>query len=274
MSKTSTAFSSKVVVVTGASSGIGADIAKYFAAHGAKVVLAARRLDALQAVADEIGDSSKYLIHATDVTKRGDHEKLLAAAIQKFGKVSVWINNAGAFLFRTALETTEDDIDLMLNVNTKSVLYGTQTAVKYFKEHSTDASTEGVVINVSSVLGRFPIFTSAAYNASKAAVNSLTANARVDLQNAGYKHIHVLLLSPGLVETDIISHASGDKFDVDFSTAQTTTEISDIVGKMVQNPEGSADVYSRDVYKSAVIGYLSADDIRTVERQPPFATAH
>lgn len=151
-------FSNKVVVITGASSGIGAGLAKYFAANGAKVVLAARSEEGLRTVAASIGDDSKVLIHKTDVTKKADHEALLAAALKKFGKVTTWINNAGATTFRSFEEIQEDDLDNMINVNTKSVLFGTQTAIKYFKQHSINVETEGVVINVSSVLGRVPIY--------------------------------------------------------------------------------------------------------------------
>ena len=150
-------FSDKVIVITGASSGIGAGLAKYFADHGAKVVLAARRLEVLEKVAANIGNPSNVLIHVADVTKRADHESLLATTLKKFGKVSVWINNAGAGVIKTFIETTEEDLDVMFAVNTKSVLFGTQTAVKHFKQHSTSKANEGVVINVSSVVGRVNI---------------------------------------------------------------------------------------------------------------------
>ena len=151
-------FSNKVVVITGASSGIGAGLAKYFAARGAKVALAARSVEGLSAVAAEIGDDSKVLIVKTDVTKRRDHEALLAATLKKFGKVSVWINNAGAVVPKTFEQLEEEDLDSMISVNTKSVLFGTQAAIKHFKQYSVSADTEGVVINVSSVLGRVPMY--------------------------------------------------------------------------------------------------------------------
>lgn len=154
MEFSTSSFSDKVIVITGASSGIGASLAKFVAKRGAKVVLAARRLDALQAVAAECGDESNCLVQECDVTKRCDHEKVLAAALAKFGKVSCWVNNAGVGSAKTVMELTEEDVDLMINVNTKSVLYGMQTSIKYFKEHCVDE--DGVVINVSSILARFP----------------------------------------------------------------------------------------------------------------------
>lgn len=89
----------------------------------------------------------------------------------------------------------------------------------------------------------------------------------------GYKHIHVLLLSPGLVQTDIAKHAIGGPVEMDFSSGQSVEELADVVGSMVARPDSSADVYSRDIYKGLVLNYLGADDIRSVERQPPFAVA-
>ncbi len=141
----------KVIVITGASSGIGADLAKYATANGAEVVLAARRLDALQSVAKDCGDESSYLVHVCDVTKRGDHASLLAATLERFGKISVWINNAGLGISRQILDVTDDDVDLMINVNLKSVIYGMQTVIPHFKNVG-----EGQVINVGSVLSRYP----------------------------------------------------------------------------------------------------------------------
>lgn len=170
-----------VIIVTGASSGIGAALARHVASQGASVVLAARRVADLTVVAQGCGDEKKYLIHQCDVTKRADHESLLAAALAKFGKVTCWVNNAGSALGKKLMELTEDDVDLMINVNTKSVLFGMQTAIPYYKTVG-----QGTVINISSVLARVPNSTELSmYSASKAAVNSLTVNARVDLQNEG-----------------------------------------------------------------------------------------
>ena len=144
----------KVVVITGASSGIGATLAKTLARDGAKVVLAARRLGALQAVAAECGDEMNVLIVECDVTKKSDHERLLVAALGKFGKITNWVNNAGLGSVRPVFETTEEDVDLMISVNMKSVLYGMQTSIGYFKRLDTQEDVS--IINVSSVLSRLP----------------------------------------------------------------------------------------------------------------------
>lgn len=141
----------KVVVVTGASSGIGATLGKLLASRGAKVVLAARSLEGLNAVATECGNPENVLVQQCDVTKRADHEALLQAAVTRFGKVSCWVNNAGLGISRNTLDLTDEDVDTILAVNMKSVLYGMQTSIKHFKEQG-----EGQVINVSSLLARTP----------------------------------------------------------------------------------------------------------------------
>lgn len=143
----------KVVIITGASSGIGAHVAKSLYQSGAKIVLAARRLEELQKVAEDCGDDlERILVQRTDVTKRVDHEALRDAALEKLGKIDCWINNAGVGISKQVMNITDEDVDLMISLNTKSVLYGMQTIVPYFKQVG-----EGQVINVSSLLGRTPV---------------------------------------------------------------------------------------------------------------------
>ena len=144
----------KVIVITGASSGIGAVLAKVLHSNGAKVVISARRVDELKKVAEECGGAERVLIHKVDVTKRADHESLRDAALAKFGKIDCWVNNAGVGMSKPVLTVSEEDVDLMININTKSVLFGMQAIVPYFKERR-----EGQLINVSSLLGRLPLAT-------------------------------------------------------------------------------------------------------------------
>jgi NADP-dependent 3-hydroxy acid dehydrogenase YdfG len=152
--------SAKVVVITGASSGIGASLAHLLVSAGHGVMLAARRQDALTEVARDAGSDARTLV--TDVRRRDDVERLRDETVRAFGRIDVWINNAGRGISKPALDLTDEDFDEMMAVNVKSALYGMQAIVPYFKSKGS-----GHVINVSSVLGRVPIATiRSAYSAA------------------------------------------------------------------------------------------------------------
>jgi NADP-dependent 3-hydroxy acid dehydrogenase YdfG len=186
--------SSKVVVITGASSGIGAALATKLGSRGDSVVLAARRKDRLDEVAGRSGPHA--LLVVTDVTKRADLERLRDAAIGRFGHIDVWVNNAGRGTNRHVEELTEDDIRNTVETVLTSVVYGMQTVLPHFKQRK-----RGHIINVSSFLGRIPITTyRSIYSASKSAVNILTANLRMDLRSE-FPEIHVSVMFPGIVDT-------------------------------------------------------------------------
>ena len=160
-----------VTVITGASSGIGAALAKRLGRKGHRLILGARRADALRAVAAECGDARAVVV---DVTRRKDVERLRDEALSAFGAVDVWMNNAGRGVNAPVLELTDEQFDEMMAVNVKSALYGIQAIVPWFKERG-----RGHLINVSSFLSRVPIATyRSAYNAAKAALNALTAELR------------------------------------------------------------------------------------------------
>jgi short-subunit dehydrogenase len=192
----------RVVVITGASSGIGEALAREAAGRGNKVVVAARRAEALAAVASSIGPAAKPV--TTDVTRRQDVERLRDEALQAFGRIDVWVNNAGRGIARPVLELTDEDVDEMMAVNVKSALHGMQVIVPYFVQQG-----RGHLINVSSMLGRVPIATfRSAYSASKAALNSLTTNLRMDLASTA-PGVHVSLVMPGMVTTEFGRRARG-----------------------------------------------------------------
>ena len=197
---------SRVVVITGASGGIGAALARELGAAGHSLVLAARRGDVLRRVADEArarGAPSAIAVE-TDVTRRHDVERLRDAALEAFGRFDVWVNNAGRGITRPVLELTDADFDDIMAVNVKSALYGMQAAVPHFVERGT-----GHLVNVSSFLGRVPLASvRSVYSAAKAALNSLTANLRMDLRTRA-PGVHVSLVMPGLVATDFARTAMG-----------------------------------------------------------------
>ncbi|HSU14444.1 SDR family oxidoreductase [Longimicrobium sp.] len=192
----------KVVVITGASGGIGAAVARELGRRGHALVLAARNEDALRAVAAEAG--GRVHVVRADVTKRADVERLRDEALAAFGRVDVWINNAGRGINRSVHELTDDDIDEMIAVNVKGPVYGAQAILPHFQERGT-----GHLINISSFLGRVPVATNrSVYSAAKAALNSLTANLRVDLAKS-FPGIHVSTVMPGIVSTDFATNALG-----------------------------------------------------------------
>ena len=139
----------KVVVVTGASGGIGAELAKQLAAEGARVVLAARRKDKLDAVAQEIG--AQALAVATDVTKKSEVERLAKAAVEHFGRIDVWVNNAGRGISRSVADLSDEDLDAMWTINMKSVVYGIQAVLPHFK-----GKNAGQIVNISTALSKAP----------------------------------------------------------------------------------------------------------------------
>jgi len=140
---------SKVVVITGASGGIGAATAKLLASRGMSVVLVARRENVLAEVARACGPNA--LAVRADVTERAEVRRVVDAALARFGHIDVWINNVGQGISRPPSQLTDQDIDDVMRLNVKSALYGMQEILPHFKERN-----EGHVINISSMLGRVP----------------------------------------------------------------------------------------------------------------------
>ena len=186
----------KVVVITGASSGLGEAAARLLSAQGATVVLGARRSDRLQSLADELsGNGGKALAIATDVTHRNQVKRLVDTAAQKFGRVDVMINNAG-IMPRAPLERlTIDDWDRTIDVNVKGVLYGIAAALPHMKKQKS-----GHMIFVSSVAGHKigPDF--AVYAATKHAVRALAEGFRQEVKPY---NIRTTIISPGAVATEL-----------------------------------------------------------------------
>jgi NADP-dependent 3-hydroxy acid dehydrogenase YdfG len=226
-----------VIVITGASSGIGAALAKQRASLGDMVVLAARRHDKLKAVSDACGDRAIAIV--TDVTQRADVERLRDAALDAGGQVDVWVNNAGRGSNGTVLELSDEELDEMFRVNTKSALYGMQVIVPHFK-----ARGMGHLINVSTVLSRVSGATfRSAYTAAKAALNALTSNLRTDLHSA-YPRIHVSLILPGGVPGEFQKSSLGGtpSFNPPLkgARAQTPEEVAAVISGVIDAPVAEA----------------------------------
>lgn len=253
----------KVVVITGASAGIGAAVARELGRRGHALVLSARNEDALREVAAECGDAV-HVVRA-DVTSRADVERLRDEALAAFGRVDVWINNAGRGISRSVLELTGADVDAMISVNVKGPLYGMQAIIPHFQERGS-----GHLINVSSFLGRVPIATvRSAYSASKAALNTLTANLRMDLR-ARWPGIHVSLVMPGIVTTAFAANAlgstpgqAGGVRPTGAMAPQTPEEVATIIAGLVDDPR--PEIYTNPAHAALARAYY--EDVGAFEEQ-------
>jgi len=239
-----------VVVITGASSGIGAALAELLGSRGASVVLAARRSEPLRAVAARCGTTA--LAVTADVTRRDDVRRLRDEAIARFGRIDVWVNNAGQGITRAPSALTDEDVDQMVLQNVKSALYGMQEVLPHFKERNA-----GHVINVSSMLGRNPyVVMRAAYSGAKHFLDALTANFRTEVEQT-HPGIQFSLVSPGVVATEFGIHARhGGNDSRAFPDAQPVAEVAEVIAGVIASRR--PDVYTRRGSKERILAYYAA----------------
>ncbi|PQJ35841.1 oxidoreductase [Salinibacter sp. 10B] len=186
----------KVVVITGASSGLGAAAARHLADEGARVILAARRTERLQTLADEITESGgDALPVTTDVTDRDQVQALIDTAVEEFGRIDVMINNAGVMPASRLDRLNVDEWDQMIDVNVKGVLYGIAAVLPYMQEQES-----GHVINVASDAGHNVHPGEAVYAATKHAVRALSEGLRQEVKPYG---VRTTIISPGAVESEL-----------------------------------------------------------------------
>jgi len=191
----------KVVVITGASSGLGEASARLLSSQGARVVLGARRVDRLQALVDEIArQGGEALALATDVTDRTQVQRLVDRAVDAFGRVDVMINNAGLMPHSPIVRLKVDDWDRMVDVNLKGVLYGIAAALPAMQRQMS-----GHFINVSSVAGHKVSVNGAVYSATKHAVRALSEGLRQEVKDW---NIRTTIISPGAVATELPGSAT------------------------------------------------------------------
>jgi len=207
----------KVVVITGAGSGLGGATARLLSAEGGTVALGARRVERLQALADELtGRGGKALAVATDVTHCEQVKGLVDAALQTFGRIDVLLNNAG-LMPQSPLERLKvQEWDRMIDVNLKGVLYGIAAALPHMKRQKA-----GHIINVSSVAGHKVWPGSAVYSATKFAVRAPSEGLR---QGVKPYHIRTTVISPGAVATELLNVIS--ESDVAAAVRTRTAEIA------------------------------------------------
>lgn len=216
----------KVVIITGASSGLGESAAKHLSTLGATVVLGARRIDRIEKLAKEINENGgKALAFGMDVTKRDEVIKMVDAAVEQFGRVDVILNNAGIMPLSTMDCLQVEEWNTMIEVNIKGVLNGIAAVLPYMKVQKS-----GQIINTSSVAGH-KIFTgSAVYSATKFAVRALTEGLRMDVKPF---NIRTTIVCPGAVKTELLEHIT----DTDIQQAN-----KDYVGEVGISPESFARV--------------------------------
>lgn len=184
----------KVVAITGASSGLGAESARYLVNAGAKVVLGARRIVRLEALADELGREN-CAVFQMDVTNREQVAAFVNHAVAIFGRIDVMINNAGVMPLSPLDMLRVDEWDQCIDVNIKGVLWGIAAAMPHFK-----AQRSGQFINVSSVAGHRVGIGSAVYAGTKHAVRAISEGLRQEVKPY---NIRTTILSPGAIDTEL-----------------------------------------------------------------------
>ncbi len=205
-------ISGKVVIITGASSGLGEATARHLAEKGARVVLAARRKDKLDAlVAELVNAGGQAVAYQTDVTSQDDVKALIQGAIVTFGRLDVLVNNAGLMAIAPLSEGRVDEWDRMIDINIKGLLYGVAAALPVFQQQNS-----GHFINIASVAG-LKVFSpgGTVYSGTKFAVRAISEGLRHEVGG----RIRTTTIEPGAVDSELkfgSSHQASRDFVVDF----------------------------------------------------------
>lgn len=193
-----TRLRNKVVVITGASAGIGRACALSFAREGCHVVIAARRQERLAQVQEQVEDlGARCLSVPTDVADPAQVQRLLDATLEHFGRVDVWINNAGYGLAASIELTTPEEMEQIWRVNYMGAFYGCQAALRQMRRQGS-----GHIINVSSMAARFALALHGAYTVTKYALNGLSEVLALELAGSG---IHASVVMPYVTDTEFTS---------------------------------------------------------------------
>lgn len=240
----------KVVVITGASGGIGAAVAELIAAKGGPVVLVARREDVLKSVAEHCGANALAIV--ADMTSREEVKRVVRESIARFGHIDIWVNNVGQGITRVPTMLTDEDIDDIVRINVKSAIYGMQEILPHFKERGS-----GQIINISSMLGRIPFaIIRSAYNGSKHFLNAITANFRTEVQET-HPGIQFTLVSPGVVRTEFGKNARhGGPDSRELPNSQSAEEVAAVIAGVMESR--LPDVYTRAGARDRVAEYYAS----------------
>ncbi|MEB8098460.1 SDR family oxidoreductase [Staphylococcus xylosus] len=226
----------KVVVITGASSGIGEETVSLLSENGAKLVLGARRLNRLEEIQKNIGDN--ICIQKTDVTNANEVNALIETAYNEFGRVDVLINNAGLMPQSFLEKNKQDEWNQMIDVNIKGVLYGIGAVLPYMREQKS-----GHIINLASVAGHVVFPGSAVYSGTKYAVRAITEGLRQEEAAVG-SNIRTTILSPGAIDTELTDHISDKEMkkgiDEVYKDAIKPDAIARAINYAINEPEESS----------------------------------
>ncbi|MCC2090402.1 SDR family oxidoreductase [Mammaliicoccus sciuri] len=227
----------KVVVITGASSGIGEETVRLLSENGAKLVLGARRVDRLEKIQQKIGHDS-VSIKKTDVTNPDEVNALIETAYNDFGRIDVLINNAGLMPQSFLEKNKQDEWNQMIDVNIKGVLYGIGAVLPYMRKQKS-----GHIISLASVAGHVVFPGSAVYCGTKYAVRAITEGLRQEEAIVG-SNIRTTILSPGAVNTELTDHISDKdmKQDIDelYKNAIKPDAIARAINYAINEPEESS----------------------------------
>lgn len=221
----------KTIVITGASSGLGKEVARQLAKDGANLVLAARRTGLIEALASELGPNA--IAVTMDVSREADVAWLFEEALISFGKIDVWINNAGVGVIGPFTDIPLEDLARMVEVNVKGTLNGSHFALRHFKELGS-----GTLINIGSVASdvAYPYFTG--YSASKHAVLGFSSALNEEMKLEGYHDIHICSVLPWATDTPWFEHA--DNYSgrvVGMKPMEDTRDAVEAIIRLIDEPQ-------------------------------------
>lgn len=225
----------QVVVITGASSGIGLVTARMAAAKGAKVVVAARNEEALKQLTKELKSKGSSAVWVkADVGREEDVNRIAETAIREFGGFDTWVNNAGVSIFGKAMDVTIDDMKRDFDTNFWGVVYGSRAAVNHFKAKGVP----GALINIGTVYGDRGVVLQSTYSASKFAVHGWTENLRMELEKEKAP-VSVTLVRPGRIDTPYNEHARSyiDKQPAHIGMMYAPEAVADAILFAAQHPK-------------------------------------
>ncbi len=220
----------KVAVITGASMGIGEEIARLFAAEGASVVLSSRDQARSQAARQRIGHEDQTRAVACDVRKRSDIDSLVLAALDRYGRIDIWVNNAGFGMQDSVAAMSMNACRNLFDTNLFGAIECMQAVIPLMKQEGS-----GTIINISSVAGHIAIPYQGAYCATKFALNAIGKAANVELRNSG---VRVMTVCPGYIPTHFQENLVKGKEALKFAGAR--------------KPDATAE----DVARATLDGYL------------------